>query len=101
MRRMDTGLRLVDLLAGCGGVTAGFATEVSCQWRQSSGISPPPRRTGSKSGQYEQVGPRGGHRGKEATIPKGHTLLPTDATRQGYILVDPTKNKVGRLAATR
>lgn len=49
-----------------------------------------------KSGQYEQVGPRGGGTGKEVTMPKGHTLPPTDAPGQGYVLVDPSKNKSGR-----
>jgi len=49
-----------------------------------------------KSGQYEQVGPRGGRTGKEITAPKGHTLPPTDKPGQGYILVDPTKNKSGK-----
>ncbi len=37
-----------------------------------------------KSGQYEQVGPRGGPTGKEVTMPKGHTLPPTDEPGQGY-----------------
>lgn len=29
-------------------------------------------------------------------MPKGRTLPPTDAPGQGYILVDPLKNKSGK-----
>jgi len=57
----------------------------------------PPGKPAPKSGQYEQVGPKGGDAGgKEVTVPKGHTLPPTDKPGQGYTLVDPTKNKSGK-----
>ena len=47
-----------------------------------------------KSGQYREVGPRGGE-GKEVTVPKGHNLPPTPKPGMTYKLVDPTKNKSG------
>ena len=49
-----------------------------------------------KSGQYEITGPRGGHTGKEVTLPKGHTAPPTPKPGQSFTLVDPTKNKSGK-----
>ncbi|AGK97401.1 hypothetical protein [Clostridium pasteurianum] len=49
-----------------------------------------------KSGQYEIIGPRGGHTGQEVTLPKGHTAPPTPKPGQSYNIVDPTKNKSGR-----
>ena len=55
-----------------------------------------PGDSAPKSGQYEQVGPKGGNTGKDVTMPKGHTLPPTDKPGQGYVLVDPTKNKSGK-----
>lgn len=55
-----------------------------------------PGKLAPKSGQYEIVGPRGGHTGKEVTVPKGHTMPPTPKSGQSYNLVDPTKNKSGR-----
>ena len=55
-----------------------------------------PGKEAPKSGQYEQVGPRGGGTGKEVTMPKGKTLPPTDKSGQGYKLADPTKNKSGK-----
>lgn len=48
------------------------------------------------SGQYEIVGPRGGHTGKEVTSTKDHPMPPTPQAGQGYVLVDPTKNGSGR-----
>jgi hypothetical protein len=45
------------------------------------------------SGQYEVVGPRGGHTGREVTATKGEPLPPTREPNQGYILSDPTKHK--------
>jgi hypothetical protein len=48
------------------------------------------------SGQYEEVGPRGGGTGHEVTVPKGKPLPPTSKPKQGYTLVDPTKNGSGR-----
>ena len=44
------------------------------------------------SGQYEIVGPRGGHTGKERTIAKNETFPPTPQPRQKYKLVDKTKH---------
>lgn len=48
-----------------------------------------------KSGQYVEVGPRGGLK-KEITISKGETLPPTEKPNSSFILVDPSKNKSGR-----
>lgn len=47
------------------------------------------------SGQYRQIGPRGG-KGDEVTVVKGEPLPPTPAKGGTYQLVDPTKNKSGR-----
>lgn len=47
------------------------------------------------SGQYQQVGPRGG-KGKEVTTVKGEPLPPTPSKGATYTLVDRTKNKSGR-----
>jgi hypothetical protein len=47
-----------------------------------------------KSGQYQQIGPKGG-KGPEVTVPKGHTMPPTGKSGSTYVLVDPTKNKSG------
>ena len=55
-----------------------------------------PGEKAPKSGQYEIVGPRGGHTGKERTITKGEPFPPTEKPGQSYILVDPTKTKSGR-----
>lgn len=55
-----------------------------------------PGETAPKSGQYEEVGPRGGSTGHEVTVPKGHTMPPTQKSGDGYKLVDPTKNKSGK-----
>lgn len=54
-----------------------------------------PGQTAPKSGQYEQVGPRGGH-GKEVTVVKNKPLPPTPTKGGTYDLVDPTNNKSGR-----
>jgi hypothetical protein len=43
------------------------------------------------SGQYQELGPRGG-KGPEVTMPKGHTLPPTSKTGATYKLVDKTKH---------
>jgi len=48
-----------------------------------------------KSGQYVEVGPRGGLK-KEITISKGETLPPTEMPNSTFKLVDPSKNKSGR-----
>ena len=54
-----------------------------------------PGQTAPASGQYQQVGPRGGA-GKEVTVPKGHVLPPTPSSGGTYKLVDRTKNKSGQ-----
>ena len=54
-----------------------------------------PGNTAPRSGQYQQVGPRGGA-GKEVTVVRGEPLPPTPARGTTYRLVDPTKNKSGR-----
>jgi hypothetical protein len=56
-----------------------------------------PLRPGDKaprSGQYQQIGPRGG-KGKEVTSTKGERL-PPGPKGTTYKLADPTKNKSGR-----
>ncbi|WP_429422622.1 YjzC family protein [Nocardia sp. GAS34] len=57
-----------------------------------------PLKPGDKaphSGLYEEVGPRGGHTGKEITGVKGKTLPPTSKPGNGFSLVDPAKNGAG------
>jgi hypothetical protein len=54
-----------------------------------------PGQTAPVSGQYQQVGPRGGA-GKEVTVSKGETMPPTPNSGTTYNLVDRTKNKSGR-----
>ena len=57
-----------------------------------------PLKPGNKapnSGQYLEVGPRGGKTNAEVTGVKGKTLPPTSKPGNGYILVDPTKNGSG------
>ena len=46
------------------------------------------------SGQYEQIGPRGG-RGKEVTVVRGEPLPPTPRPHMTYKIVDRTRNKAG------
>ena len=58
--------------------------------KKTSGLKP-----GEKvpaSGQYQQVGPRGG-KGPERTGVQGKTLPPTKSKGSTYKLVDPTKTK--------
>lgn len=55
-----------------------------------------PGQQAPKSGQYEEVGPRGGGQGNEVTVHKGHRMPPTSKPGNGYKLVDPTKNKSGK-----
>jgi len=54
-----------------------------------------PGQTAPKSGQYQQVGPRGG-KGDEVTVTKGEPMPPTPKPGMTYNLVDATKNKSGR-----
>lgn len=48
-----------------------------------------------RSGQYQQIGPRGG-KGREVTSVKGEKLPLTTSAGSTYKLVDPSKNKSGR-----
>lgn len=48
-----------------------------------------------KSGQYQEIGPRGG-KGREVTSVKGEKLPPTTKSGSSYKLVDPSKNKSGQ-----
>lgn len=47
------------------------------------------------SGQYRQIGPRGG-KGPEVTVVRGEPLPPTSKPGVTYKLTDPTDNKSGR-----
>lgn len=62
------------------------------------GMSKPvkPGQIAPRSGQYEEVGPRGGRTGHEVTISKGERVPPTRQPGGGFTIVDPTKNKSGR-----
>lgn len=53
-------------------------------------------QTAPKSGQYEQIGPKGGKTGHEVTVVKGEPLPPTQKPGMTFTLVDATKNKSGR-----
>lgn len=55
-----------------------------------------PGETSPSSGQYAEVGPRGGQVGREVTVPKGRPMPPSTEPGRGYVLVDPTKNKSGK-----
>ena len=52
-------------------------------------------QTATKSGQYQEIGPRGGLK-KEVTVVKGKQMPPTEKPNSSFILVDPTKNKSGQ-----
>jgi len=47
------------------------------------------------SGQYQQIGPRGG-KGKEVTVVKNEPLPPGPVRGTTYKVSDPTKNKSGK-----
>jgi hypothetical protein len=55
-----------------------------------------PGNIAPNSGQYQQIGPRGG-KGKEVTVVKGEPLPPTPTKNMSYNLVDRTKNKSGNI----
>lgn len=55
-----------------------------------------PGNTAPASGQYEIVGPRGGHTGQERTVTRGEPLPPTLKSGQGYSIADRTKNGAGK-----
>lgn len=48
------------------------------------------------SGQYEIIGPRGGHTGRERTVVRGEPLPPTPGPDQTYRIADRTKNNAGK-----
>lgn len=52
-----------------------------------------PGQTAKRSGQYEIIGPRGGHTGKERTVTKGEPLPPTPQKGMSYKMVDPTRHR--------
>lgn len=52
-----------------------------------------PGETARQSGQYEQVGPRGGRTGVERTVTRGEPYPPTPRAGMSYQLVDRTKTK--------
>jgi len=54
-----------------------------------------PGHEAPNSGQYQEIGPRGG-KGREVTSVKGEPLPPTTKAGSSYTLVDRTKNKSGR-----
>lgn len=54
-----------------------------------------PGDTAPYSGQYQEIGPRGG-KGREVTSVKGERLPPTTKSGSSYNLVDRSKNKSGR-----
>ena len=61
--------------------------------KKPSGLTP--GTPAPNSGQYQQIGPRGG-KGIEVTGVKGKPLPPTPAKGGTYNLVDRSKNKAGR-----
>ena len=61
--------------------------------KKSNGLKP--GQTAPASGQYGEVGPRGG-KGREVTAVKGKPLPPTTKKNSTYKIVDRSKNKSGR-----
>ncbi|HKO06831.1 MAG TPA: hypothetical protein VJ487_03880 [Alphaproteobacteria bacterium] len=55
-----------------------------------------PGEVADRSGEYEILGPRGGHTGQERTVVKGDRLPPTPGPGQAYKLSRPAHNKSGR-----
>jgi transcriptional regulator with XRE-family HTH domain len=53
-----------------------------------------PGQIAPRSGQYQQIGPRGG-RGKEITVVKGEALPPTPREKMTYVIVGSQKSKTG------
>ena len=54
-----------------------------------------PGQDAPRSGQYQEIGPRGG-KGREVTTVRGEPLPPTTMKGSTYKLVDPSRNKSGR-----
>ena len=61
--------------------------------KKNSGLKP--GQQAPASGQYRQVGPRGG-KGREVTVVKGEPLPPTTKRGSTYKVVDRSNNKSGR-----
>jgi hypothetical protein len=55
-----------------------------------------PGSIAKRSGQYEQIGPRGGRTGEERTVTKGEPLPPTPKPGMGYRLADASKHRSGK-----
>lgn len=55
-----------------------------------------PGQSAPYSGQYAEVGPRGGDTGREVTGVKGKTLPPTQGSGNSFVLVDPSNNGSGK-----
>jgi len=54
-----------------------------------------PGKPAPASGQYQQIGPRGG-KGPEVTAVRGKPLPPTTSGGSSYDLVDRTRNQSGQ-----
>lgn len=54
-----------------------------------------PGQRAVQSGQYEIIGPRGGHTREERTVVLGEPFPPTPKPNQTYVMVDPTNNGSG------
>lgn len=52
-----------------------------------------PGQKAPTSGQYEMLGPRGGHSGIERTVVKNEPFPPTQQSGQTYVLADKTKTR--------
>lgn len=52
-----------------------------------------PGQKAPTSGQYEILGPRGGHSGIERMVVKNEPFPPTQQSGQTYVLVDKTKTR--------
>ena len=61
---------------------------------KASGLKPGAKAPAS--GQYQEIGPRGG-KGHEVTSTKGEPLPPSQKSGSTYKLVDPSKNKSGKV----
>lgn len=54
-----------------------------------------PGSTAPKSGQYEEIGPRGGSTGHEVTVPKGKTMPPTQKSGERLAFVGSKASQDG------
>lgn len=67
--------------------------EISMSTKKLTNLTP--GTTAPRSGQYQQIGPRGGE-GREVTVVRGEPLPPTTQSGSTYTLVDPTNNNSGK-----